>query len=122
MGYVLTAMLLHGAAYTGDPMEVRMTAYTIGFESTGKRPGDRGYGVTATGWKIRTGDRIVAVDPRVIHLHSVVWIDGVPHLAEDTGGAIKGRRIDVLFTGRTALRDAIRFGVRRGVVIVRRPR
>jgi 3D (Asp-Asp-Asp) domain-containing protein len=39
---------------------------------------------------------VVAVDPRIIPLGSMVWIDGLGHfLAADTGSAILGNRIDV---------------------------
>lgn len=52
-------------------------------------------GTTATGEKPTPGDTI-AVDPEVIPLGSKVKIDGRVYTAEDTGGAIKGNRIDVL--------------------------
>jgi 3D (Asp-Asp-Asp) domain-containing protein len=52
------------------------------------------YGRTATGLKMRDG--IVAVDPRVIDLGSEVYVPGYGvGLAADTGGAIKGKRIDL---------------------------
>lgn len=54
------------------------------------------YGQTATGVKPKPG-RTIAVDPRVIPLGSKVEIDGHMYRAEDTGGAIKGNRIDILF-------------------------
>jgi len=52
------------------------------------------YGRTATGLQMRDG--IVAVDPRVISLGSQVYVPGYGvGLAADTGGAIKGKRIDL---------------------------
>lgn len=51
-------------------------------------------GITATGTKAK--GNIVAVDPSVIPLGSIVIIGGVKYRAEDTGGAIKQNRIDVL--------------------------
>ncbi|EGS30218.1 3D domain protein [Peptoniphilus sp. oral taxon 375 str. F0436] len=75
---------------------------------------------TAMGTRARIG--AVAVDPRVIPLGSKLYIesaDGFPTygyaVAEDTGGAIKGRRID-LFYGSNA--EARRFGRRNVVVYV----
>jgi 3D (Asp-Asp-Asp) domain-containing protein len=57
-------------------------------------------GYTWTGSKTRTGTfphwGTVAVDPRVIPLGSTVYIQGLGVFkAEDTGGAIYGRRVDV---------------------------
>ena len=39
----------------------------------------------------------IAVDPKVIPLGTHVWIDGKEYVAEDTGSAIKGNRIDIYF-------------------------
>ena len=51
-------------------------------------------GITATG-TVATAGRTIAVDPEVIPLGSVVIIDGHEYIAEDTGGAIKGKKIDM---------------------------
>lgn len=48
---------------------------------------------TALGTDVRAG--ICAVDPRRIKLRSYVKINGQVYHAEDTGGAIKGNRIDI---------------------------
>ena len=61
--------------------------------------------------------RTIAVDPEVIPLGSEVMIDGKVYIAEDTGGAIKGNKID-LFVGTEA--DAIQYGVQTHEVFVRR--
>jgi len=90
------------------------SAYTAGYESTGKRPGDKNYGVTSSGTKVRPG--VVAVDPRVIPLGSRLYIEsldgktsyGIAY-AEDTGSAIKGNKIDLYFEN---LNEALRFGRR----------
>lgn len=70
---------------------------TYYFPSTcGKAPGSPGYGITATGRRATKG--IVAVDPRVIPLHTRLYIPGYGFaVAEDTGGMIKGNRIDLCF-------------------------
>ncbi|HEX6971174.1 MAG TPA: 3D domain-containing protein [Limnochordia bacterium] len=84
------------------------TAYTAGEESTGKRPGDPGYGVTASGVRATAG-RTVAVDPEVISLGEWLYIEGIGlRRAEDTGGMIRGERID-LFVDDVEL--ARRFGI-----------
>ncbi|RYG36688.1 hypothetical protein EON81_09015 [bacterium] len=65
-----------------------------------------GSGRTALGMKAGYGH--VAVDPRVIKLGSIVYVEGYGMaIASDTGGAIKGRRIDLCFKSRG---QAISFG------------
>ncbi len=67
------------------------------FPSTcGKSPDDPEYGITYTGKKATRG--IIAVDPRVIPLHTRMYVPGYGlGAAEDTGGKIKGRHIDVCY-------------------------
>lgn len=90
------------------------TAYDLSFASTGKRPGDKYYGITASGTQVRPG--VVAVDPKVIPLGTKLYIestDGSPDYgyasAEDRGGAIKGNKIDLYFETAQQVR---RFGRR----------
>ena len=65
-------------------------------------------GVTATGASPNPGVTI-AVDPRVIPLGSRVYIEGYGEfIAQDTGGAIKGNKIDVLVSSHG---EAMRRGV-----------
>lgn len=100
------------AAFEGGPREftVTATAYTSGPESTGKKPGHPQYGLTATGARARAG-RTIAVDPQLIPLGSLVHIEDLneDRVAEDTGGAIQGERID-LYMERVP--DAVEWGVR----------
>lgn len=51
-------------------------------------------GITATGTQATAG-RTIAVDPEVIPLGTEVIIDGQSYIAEDTGRAIKGNKIDI---------------------------
>lgn len=79
------------------------TAYDLSYASCGKRPGDRGYGITASGAKAGPGS--VSVDPRVIPLGTKLYIESLDGskdygfaTATDTGGAIKGNKIDLFFS------------------------
>jgi uncharacterized protein YabE (DUF348 family) len=86
------------------------TAYDPGPGSNGPKATGRTY----LGLKARYG--IVAVDPRVIPLRSRLYIPGYGEaLAGDTGGAIKGNRIDLCYE---TYEEAIAFGRRKVEVYV----
>jgi 3D (Asp-Asp-Asp) domain-containing protein len=90
------------------------TAYDPGPVSTGKSPGQRGYGITASG--MRAGYGVVAVDPRVIPLGTRVYVPGYgAAVAGDTGSAIKGYRIDLGFA---TYGEAVNYGRRTVTVYV----
>lgn len=96
------------------------SAYDSGYASTGKRPGHKYYGITASGTKARPG--VVAVDPRVIPLGTKLYIESLDGtkdygfaVAEDTGGAIKGNKIDLYFD---SYNQCINFGRRNVKVYV----
>lgn len=75
-----------------------------------------GTGRTRLGYKAGFGH--VAVDPRVIKLGSMVFVEGYGlALASDTGSAIKGNRIDLCFPTRS---KAFQFGRRQVKVHVLR--
>lgn len=91
-----------GDARYSQVVTMTATAYHAGYASTGKRPGDKYYGITATGTKVGPG--VVAVDPNTIPLGSKLFVEGINGSAnygfcsaEDTGGAIKGNKIDLYF-------------------------
>jgi len=78
---------------------------TITFEATA---------YTWTGYRTATGTwpsrGTVAVDPNVIPLGSVLYVEGYgPAVAADTGGDIKGQRIDLYMD---SYEEAIQFGRR----------
>lgn len=89
-------------------MKFQMTHYTA-FCPTGCT------GITATGVDVSNtiyhkGKRVVAVDPKVIPLNSIVQIkksDGtvIEAIASDTGGKIKGNIIDLLVTNKIVAKE-----------------
>jgi uncharacterized protein YabE (DUF348 family) len=90
---------------------VKLTAYAAGVVHTGKAPGDKGYGITRTGTTVAEG-RTIAVDPDVIPLGSWVYIEGIGlRKAEDTGSAVKGKKIDIYFEEHST---AVKFGLKKG--------
>jgi 3D (Asp-Asp-Asp) domain-containing protein len=93
---------------------VTLTAYSAGPASTGKSPGDPGYGVTASGTKVKEG-RTIAVDPDVIPLGWWVYIEGIGfRRAEDRGSAVKGKKIDIYYDSE---KTANKFGTKRGYTV-----
>jgi 3D (Asp-Asp-Asp) domain-containing protein len=67
-------------------------------------------GITATGIDLKKNPntKVISVDPSVIPLGSKVNVEGYGvAIAGDTGGAIKGNRIDVFIPNK---QDAINFG------------
>ena len=83
---------------------VKATAYTASCEGCS--------GTTATGINLKANPnaKVIAVDPSVIPLGSKVYVEGFGEAtAADTGGAIKGNRIDVFIPSE---QDAINFGVK----------
>ncbi|MBE6929116.1 MAG: DUF348 domain-containing protein [Ruminococcaceae bacterium] len=92
-------------------LNVGATAYTCEGKS---------FNITKTGTTARFG--AIAVDPRVIPLNSKLyvqapdgtWFYGVC-TAEDTGGKIKGNRIDLYFD---TLKECYSFGYRKAVVYI----
>ena len=106
----LTSLELRGVMRTvylaRSAMEMVATAYTAGCYGCS--------GITATGRP--AGHGIVAVDPSVIPLGTRLFIPGYGvAIAGDTGGAIRGNRIDLGFNSE---RDAMLFG-RREVTVYR---
>jgi 3D (Asp-Asp-Asp) domain-containing protein len=81
------------------------------------------HGITAAGVRVREG--IVAADPAVLPLGSVIRVTGLArrynreYRVLDTGRSIRGREIDLYMPD---CREAVRFGRRPAVVsVVRRP-
>jgi 3D (Asp-Asp-Asp) domain-containing protein len=83
-----------------------VTAYTAGPESTGKRPGDEGYGITASGETVRENYTLAC--PPSLPFGQRLEIEGVgERVCTDRGGAIKEGRLDVYIA---EIEEARQFG------------
>ena len=92
------------SSQTGKEMTMTATAYTAYCEGCS--------GITYTGIDLRSNpnQKVIAVDPKVIPLGSLVWVEGYGEaIAGDIGGAIKGNIIDVFLQHRD---DALNWGRR----------
>lgn len=86
--------------------EYIVTAYTDGYESTQKKPGQIGYGITASG-TVATQGRTISCSPN-IPFGTVIEIQGVGvRVCEDRGSAIQSNHIDLFIAD---LHDAREFG------------
>jgi 3D (Asp-Asp-Asp) domain-containing protein len=96
-----------GSFFRSRVLEMRATSYDASVGWSGR---------TATGRRAEYG--VAAVDPRVIPLGSMLYVEGYGlALACDTGGAIKGNRIDLCFDKRST---ANAFGTHRVIVHILR--
>ena len=91
----------------GEGLEMTVTATAYTAYCTGCS------GTTAYGIDLRANpnQKVIAVDPRVIPLGTKVWIEGYGvAIAGDTGGAIKGNKIDVFIP---SYESAMAWGVKK---------
>jgi 3D (Asp-Asp-Asp) domain-containing protein len=95
----------------------KVTAYTAGYESTGKNPGEPLYGqvaISGSKWAdfepvYATEDVTAAADWDVLPPGSIVYIEGVgERVIQDKGGAVRGNHIDLYIPD---LEDALEWGV-----------
>jgi 3D (Asp-Asp-Asp) domain-containing protein len=85
---------------------MEVTAYTAGYESTGKSPGDPTYGITASGEPVKAVYTIAC--PPSMAFGTRLDIEGVGvRTCEDRGGAITEGRLDVYMPD---LAEALAFG------------
>lgn len=94
----------------GNGQPFTITAYTAGYESTGKRPGDPAYGITASGTTVKEGQTLAC--PPSISFGTKVHIPNLDqtYICEDRGSAIKEGKLDVYIAD---LDRAKEFGVKK---------
>ncbi len=81
----------NGTSESGKVLTMVATAYSPNCS------GCSGYSATGINLKQKPTPKVISVDPNVIPLGTRVWVEGYGEaIAADTGGAIKGNRIDVL--------------------------
>lgn len=103
-----------GTFISNNVINMKASAYTASSSCTGKNPGDAGYGITASGMKAKVG--VVAVDEDIIPLGTKLYIEGYGFaVAGDTGGAIKGHKIDLFVNSYS---EAINFGIQNRKVYI----
>lgn len=106
---VVTASVSRGTNTSGGGNEfyVTATAYTAYCNGCS--------GVTTSGINLKSNPnvKVIAVDPKVIPLGSKVWVEGYGYaVAGDTGGAIKGKKIDLFMPSKSRAYDFGRKKVR----------
>jgi 3D (Asp-Asp-Asp) domain-containing protein len=119
----LAILSADGASYAPDYMVFKATAYSADVSENGKY-GARDY----MGNSLQLGT--VAVDPNVIPLGSKLYIEGYDFNglptggmyanATDTGGAVKGNRLDIHVPGYTS-KDLRKFGIQEIKVFILTP-
>ncbi len=85
-------------------INVEATAYTASCDGCS--------GITSTGINLKENPdaKVISVDPTVIPLGSKVYVEGYGEaIAGDTGGGIKGNKIDVFISSQ---QEAVNFGVK----------
>lgn len=83
-----------------------VTFYSSEYASTGRKPGDKYYGITASGTKATLG-RTIACPPQY-SFGTKINIEGIGvRVCEDRGGAIKGNHLDVYVSSES---EAYRLG------------
>lgn len=115
------AVLITGTGKTKHPITVPKETYAhyehkleaTAYDPSPESNGIDWAGITCLGWRTRHG--IAAVDPRVIALRSLLYIEGYGFAwAGDTGGDIKGKRIDLCYN---TTKEALRYGRKKNVKV-----
>lgn len=118
------AKVVEGTGFRQKPYSLKKRARVrkiITLEATAYYPGPEdtwpyASGTTASG--LKAGYGVVAVDPRFIRLKTPLYIEGYGFaIAADTGGAIKGEKIDLCFD---TYEQAVQFGRKKVKVFILR--
>jgi 3D (Asp-Asp-Asp) domain-containing protein len=115
MAQILALLAQMSVTQPPIPQTYEITAYSAGYESTGKRPGDAGYGITSSGTRVREGRTVACA--KSVPAGSTVTIPevGATYVCEDTGAAITDGHIDIFMVSVDRARG---FGRRKMDVII----
>lgn len=113
LAFFITMLILNSFLLTTNlkAETFKVTAYCSCKKCCNKDRSNKWYGITSTGKKAKWGT--VAVDKKVIKMGSRLVIEGFPNTtfkAEDVGGKIKGKHIDIWFPSH---KKAKKFGVQK---------
>jgi len=91
---------------------LEITAYTAGYESTQKHPGDPLYGITYSGKKVKQGRTVAAgadipIGTKIFIPDLAHWPNGGKFIVEDRGGAISNAHLDIYMD---ELKEALNWG------------
>lgn len=109
--------------------EFKITAYDLSIQSCGKSRTSRGFGITASGYKL-TGQSLrtastISTDPKIIPMGTAVYLyfgiesiyNGI-YISSDTGSGIKGNHIDLFIGDYANTSEALNFGIKYAKVII----
>jgi len=114
-------IILAGTARESEPWNhgIMMEGFTITAYCPGACCNGKWEGKTASGVDLNVfhslGIPVIAVDPSVIPLGSLILYNDSVYLSADTGGLIKGKRIDILMGKHD---KTVRFGVKKDQSVV----
>jgi 3D (Asp-Asp-Asp) domain-containing protein len=94
---------------------MEFTAYTAGYESTQKKKGEAGYGITASGTRVQEGRTLACGKNLPFGTRIEAPSLDISGVCEDRGGAIGPNEVDVYFDD---LNDALEFGRKRAEAII----
>lgn len=93
----------------GKGKNFTVTAYTAGYESTGKQRGDPSYGITASGTHVKEGQTIACSSLLSIGTKVYIPYFDDTFTCEDRGSAITKGKLDVYMRD---VEEALQFGVK----------
>lgn len=115
-GKTLSQIMTHSTETVQAASSTGNTVYLGNYLTTAYCPCRKcseGWGRKTSSGALATSSHTVAVDPRIIPIGSRLLIDGKEYVAEDVGGAVKGKHIDIYFDSHG---ETLRHGTRRAEV------